>query len=196
MKHAAFAVALVATMASFSVHGATYYANIGGSGMHQTESDNIPITWSGRVTVVTDGTQDGTYSGDTLESITVVTDIYDTFFDWSYTKGQTQVAWEYAPWQFILIGPEPGASVTVADGLLAGVNLVYDDYSSIDTISGTDVTAGTTCRIDGTLCHGAPNNYEVSGTLTASTVPEPAGAALLLAALGLAGLYSRRRGAR
>jgi hypothetical protein len=196
MKHAALGVALVTALASLGAHAASYFADISGSGIHQTESDNIPFTWSGTVSVVTDGTQDGTYTGDTLESITVVTDIYDTVFDWSYTKGQTQVAWEYAPWQFILVGPEPGASVIVAGGRLAGVNLVYDDYFSIDTMSGMNVTADTTCRIDGTLCHGAPNNYDASGTLTASGVPEPTGAALLLAGLGLAGLCSRRRSAR
>jgi len=193
MKHAPLAAALFTALASFGVHGATYVANISGSGIHQTQSDNIPITWTGRVTVVTDGTQDGTYTGDTLESITVVTDIESNFFDWSYTKGQTQVEWEYAPWQFILIGPEPGASVILADGRLAGVDLVYDDYSSIDSISGMNVTAQTTCRIDGSLCHGAPNNYTLSGTLTASNAPEPTSAALLLAGLGFASLVARGR---
>ena len=193
MKHATFGVALVTALASFGAHGASYLADITGSGIHQTESDNVPFTWSGTVSVVIDGTQDGVYTGDTLESITVVTDIHDTAFDWSYTKGQTQVAWEYLPWQFILVGPEPGASVIVADGRLAGVNLVYDDYWAVDTMSGTYVAAETMCRIDGTLCHGAPDNYDAFGALTVSGVPEPTGAALLLAGLGFAGLVARKR---
>ena len=193
MKHAALGVALVTALASLGAHGASYFADIGGDGIHQTEFDNIPFTWSGTVSVVTDGTQDGIYAGDTLESITVVTDIDQTVFDWSYTKGQTQVAWEYVPWQFILVGPEPGASVIVSHGHLAGVNLVYDDYWSIDRLSGTTVTADTTCRIDGTLCHGAPDNYDAVGTLAVSGVPEPTGAALLLAGLGFAGLVARKR---
>jgi hypothetical protein len=193
MRHATFGAALVTALASFGAHGAGYSADIGGSGIHQTSSDNIPFTWSGTVSVVTDGSQDGIYTGDTLESITVVTDIDFPNFNWSYTKGQTQVAWEYLPGQSILIGPEPGASVIVAHGYLAGIYFVYDDYAAVDTFHGIYVTASTTCRIDGTLCHGPPDNYYAPGTLTVRGVPEPAGAALLLAGLGLAGVVARKR---
>src|SRR5471032_1153745 len=162
MRHLKMAAVLCAALAHGSVHAATWIAAIAGDGIHQTETDNIPITWTGQVTVVTDGSQDGTYTGDTLESITVVTDVFDNVFDWSYTKGQTQAAWEYWPGEFALVGPEPGASVTLADGRLTGIDLVYDDYFTIDTMSGADVSAQTSCRTIG-LCHGAPNNYIVSG---------------------------------
>ena len=195
MKHSCFAAMFATALASFGAHGATFVADLSGGGIHQTASDNIPISWSGQVTVVTDGSADGIYSADTLESIVVVTDVVDHIFDWSYTKGQTQFAWEYWPGQFILVGPEPGASVTVADGRLAGIDLVYDDYQSIDTIAGLAVTASTTCRIDPTLCHGSPNNYVLAGTLTPTSVPEPSGAVLLLAGLALANRLARRRSA-
>ena len=188
MKHAIPLAALVIALAPAGASGATYVATIDGSGIHQTAVD-APITWSGRVTVVTDGAQDGTYTGDTLESITVATDV----FDWSFTKGQVQVEEEPLPGIFLLVGPEPGASVTVADGRLAGVDLVYDDESNIDVMSGLDVSAASVCRTD--ACHGIPDNYLVSGTLAplAGPVPEPSSAALLLAALGLAWALARGR---
>jgi hypothetical protein len=197
MGHPKVSAVICAALVHGSVQGATYVADIAGDGIHQTAYSNDPITWTGHVTVVTDGSQDGTYTGDTLESITVVTDVFvnvtEKVFDWSYIKGQKQVDWEYAPNQFVLVGPEPGVSVIVADGRLAGVNAVYDDYFTIDTMSGMDVSARTACRIDTMFCHGGPDNYILSGTLTASTVPEPESPALLLAGLGLAGLVARRR---
>ena len=184
MKQAALAAAFVAALAHSGAQGATYVATLDGSGFHQTETGDIPITWTGRVTVVVDGTHDGTYTGDTLESITVDTDV----FDWSYTKGQTQVVWEPLPGLFLLVGPEPGASVDLAGGRLSGVNLVYDDESNIDTMSGLDVSAASACRI--LDCHGAPDNYMVSGVLT--PIPEPSVPVLLLSGLGLAAAGLRR----
>lgn len=191
MRQAAFAAALVAALASSGAQAAAFSATIDGSGIHQTETDNIPIGWSGSVTVVTDGHGDGVYTGNTLESITVDTDV----FDWSYTKGQIQTVWEFLPGQFLLVGPEPGVSVTIAGGRIAGVDMVYDDEFNIDTMSGLSVASDSECRI--LICHGAPDNYDVSGTLTplSSALPEPASAWLLLAGLGLAGALARRRGA-
>ena len=191
MRQAAFAAALLAAAVHAGAQATTWVADIAGSGIHQVTADNIPIDWSGQVIVVTDGAQDGTYTGDTLESITVDTDV----FDWSYTKGQVQTAWEFLPGQFLLVGPEPGASVSIAGGRLAGVNLVYDDAFNIDTMSGTGVSATSACRI--LICHGSPDNYIVSGTLVAvaAPVPEPSAAMLLLAGLGLAGWFARRRNA-
>jgi hypothetical protein len=185
MRHLKIAAVLCAALAQAGVHAATYVADIAGSGIHQDEFGNEPITWTGQVTVTTDGFADGTYTGDTLESITVVTNV----FDWSYVKGQVQVPWEYEPFAYLLVGPEPGASATLADGRLAGVDLVYDDYFAIDTLSGMDAASQTACRTND--CHGIPDNYLVSGTLTA--VPEPAAPALLLGGLGLVGLVARRR---
>ena len=192
MTHTTLIAALMATMASSGALGATYVATISGSGVHQTAMGDTPIAWTGQAVVVTDGPGDGTYTGSTLESITVETDV----FDWSFTKGQAQVAWEFLPGQFLLVGPEPGASVTVAGGRLAGVDLVYDDQSNIDVMSGLDVSAASQCRIE--ICHGAPDNYAVSGMLVplAGPVPEPPVPALLLAGLGVAWALARGRHTR
>ena len=189
MRLSTIAAALCALLVPPGVHAATFVADLSGSGVHQTASANDPITWTGQVTVVTDGAADGSYTGDTLESITVDTDV----FDWSFTKGQTQVTWEPLPGLFLQVGPEPGASVMLADGRLAGVNLIYDDYFNIDWMFGLQVQAQTVCRIED--CHGAPDNYMVSGTLTplASPVPEAPNALLLLAGLGFAGALARGR---
>ncbi|MFL6696117.1 MAG: PEP-CTERM sorting domain-containing protein [Vitreoscilla sp.] len=190
MRQAAFAAALAAALVHAGAQGATYVATLSGSGTHQTQTDT-PITWTGQVTVVTDGTADGTYTGATLESITVDTDV----FDWSFTKGQTQVLTEPLPGVFLLVGPEPGTSVSLAGGRLSGIDLVYDDESNIDTMSGLTVSAVSQCRTG--ACHGVPDNYMVSGTLTplAGTVPEPPAPWMLLAGLGLAATGLRRRDA-
>ncbi len=185
MKQALFAAAFVAALAHPGAQGATYVANLDGSGGLATGTDVVPVPWTGQVTVVVDGAHDGTYTGATLESITVDTDV----FDWSYTKGQTQVTWEPLPGLFLLVGPEPGASVSIADGRLGGVNLVYDDESNVDTMSGLDVSAES-CRI--AACYGQPGNYSLSGTLT--PIPEPWVSTLLLSGLGwgLAAALRRR----
>ena len=96
---------------------------------------------------------------------------------------------------FLPVGPEPGASVTIAGGLLAGIDLVYDDMFTIDTMSGLNVAAQTVCRTN--LCHGIPDNYVVAGTLTplASPVPEPSTPTLLWCGVVFvaAGAIARRR---
>lgn len=184
MRLSTIAAALCAMLIAPAIRAETFVAVLSGSGFHQSATPDESVTWTGQVTVVTDGVADGTYSGDTLESITVDTNV----FDWSFTKGQTQIIWEPLSGLFLPVGPEPGASVTLADGRLASVNLVYDDYNNIDWMSGLQVQAQTVCRI--VDCHGTPNNYVVSGALT--PVPEAPNALLLLAGLGLAGSLARR----
>ena len=184
MRLSTITAVVCAMLLSPGIRAETFVAELNGSGIHQTASADDSITWTGKVTVVTDGAADGTYTGGTLESITVDTDV----FDWSFTKGQTQFTWQPLAGLFLQVGPEPGASVTLADGRLTGVNLVYDDYFNIDWMSGLQVQAQTVCRI--LDCHGGPNNYLVSGTLT--PVPEAPNALLLLAGLGLAGTLARR----
>lgn len=188
MKALTIAAALCALLAQPGAHAATFVANLAGTGIHQTSTDD-PITWTGQVTVVTDGSANGIYAGDTLESITVDTDV----FDWSFTKGQTQIVWEALPGLFLLVGPEAGASVTLADGRLTGISLIYDDYFNVDVMSGLQVQAQSLCRTGD--CHGVPNNYLVSGTLAplASPVPEPPDWIMLLTSLGAALALARPR---
>lgn len=162
---------------------ATYFATLEGGGLHQDEFGNELVSWTGRVTVVTDGSGSGTYSGDTLESIHLTSN-WESF---GYTKGETQTEWEYAPWLFLPIGPEPGASVSILDGRLISVNLVYDDYSAYYGITGMSAYEDSACRTGD--CHGIPDNILLSGSLT--TVPEPATVALFVGGLLLA--TARRR---
>ena len=186
MNHLKLAALLCALATQVDVHAATYLADLAGAGIHQDEFGNEPVTWTGLVTVTTDGSQDGTYTGDTLESISVASD----WVNYSYTKGQTPILWEALPGLFLPVGPEAGASVTLSDGLLTGITLAYDDYAAFYDISGLGTTAQTLCRTDN--CHGIPDNILLAGTLT--PVPEPAVPALMLVGLALLGTGARRRG--
>lgn len=188
MKAVTVVAALCATLAQSNAHADTFQASIVGSGFHLTESADDPVDWTGTVTVVTDGSADGTYTGGTLESITVATNV----FDWSFVKGQTQTAWQARPDLVLLVGPEPGASVAVAGGRLVGVDLVFDDEFNIDTMSGSALSAQTVCRTND--CHGAPDVWFVSGSITPlASVPEPRPAWMLVAGLAVAGAFARRR---
>jgi hypothetical protein len=134
----------------------------------------------------------GSFSGATLESITLASNIAP--MDYAYLKGQSLQPYYYDPIDYILVGPEPGTSVTIANGELAGLALVDDYAYATFVLSGMSATSTTVCRFD-LECQGVPASDELSGTLTAraSTVPEPANAALLLAGTVLAAWALRRR---
>jgi hypothetical protein len=177
-------VAIACTLAiAGQVQAATYFATLEGGGLHQDEFGDELVSWTGRVTVVTDGSASGTYSGATLESISLSSN-WESF---GYTKGETQTEWEYAPWMFLPIGPEPGASVSILDGRLISVDLVYDDFSAYYGIAGMSAYEDSSCRTGD--CHGIPDNILLSGSL--SSVPEPATLALFLGGILLA--TARRR---
>ncbi len=193
MQHRTLALLVCAALAHAGAHAATYVADLAGSGLHVSNFGDEQVPWTGHVTVVVDGTQDGTYAGDTLESITLSSNL--ALLDYAYLKGQTQVPYYYTPFDYILVGPEPGTSVSLAGGKLTGFNLVDDYAYATFVLSGMTATTTTVCRFD-LECQGAPEFYGLEGTLTshASAVPEPAGAALFLAGLALAWrLNSRRR---
>ena len=193
MQHRKLALLLSGVLAQAGAHATTYVADLAGSGLHVTNNGDEQVGWTGQVTVVVDGAQDGTFAGDTLESITLASNL--ALLDYSYLKGQTLVPFYYTPFDYILVGPEPGTFVTIADGRLTGFNLVDDYAYATFVLSGMTATTTTVCRFD-LECQGPADFYGLTGTLTAraASVPEPASAALVLAGLALAaGVRPRRK---
>ena len=184
--------ALASALAPAGALATTYVADLSGSGVHVDNYGTGIVPWTGTVTVVVDGASDGSFSGATLESITLASNI--ALLDYAYLKGQSLQPFYYDPFDYVLVGPEPGTSVTIANGELAGLALVDDYAYATFVLSGMSATSTTVCRFE-LECQGAPEFYELSGSLTAraSTVPEPANAALLLAGTALAAWALRRR---
>ena len=195
MRHRTLALLLCGLLAQAGAQATTYVADLAGGGLHSSNTGDEQVSWTGEVTVVVDGSQDGTFAGDTLESITLASNL--ALLDYSYLKGQTLAPFYYTPFDYILVGPEPGTSVTIADGRLTGFHLVDDYPYAFFVLSGMTATTTTACRFD-LECQGTPEFYGLTGTLTAraAAVPEPAGAALLLAGLALVAVTRRRPAAR
>ena len=190
MTHRTLALLACGLLAQASAQAATYVADLAGTGFHVTNNGDETVPWTGQVTVVVDGTLDGTYSGDSLESITLSTNL--ALLDYTYLKGQVLAPYYYTPFDFILVGPEPGESVTIDGGRLVGFNLFEDLPYADASLSGMTASTVTYCKFD-LECQGAPESYVLQGALTAAAVPEPASAALLLVGLGLAGCVVGRR---
>jgi hypothetical protein len=192
MKHRTLALLACGLLAQAGAQAATYVADLAGDALHITNNGNQDFAWTGQVTVVVDGALDGTYTGATLESIALVTNV--SAFDFTFLKGQTLVPYYYTMYDYILVGPEAGASVTIADGKLAGLDLTEDFPYANAVLSGMGAYTATVCKFD-LECQGAPDGYLLQGTFTAlaAPLPEPSGAALLLAGLAMAGAAVRRR---
>ncbi len=192
MTHRTLALLACGLLVQASARATTYVADLAGNAYHVTNNGDENLAWTGQVTVVVDGTLDGTYSGDTLESIALNTNL--ALLDYSYLEGQVLAPYYYTPFDFILVGPEPGESVTIAGGRLVSFNLFEDLPYADASLSGMSASTVTSCKFD-LECQGAPESYVLQGTLTAAAaaVPEPASAALLLAGLGLAGCVFGRR---
>jgi hypothetical protein len=186
--HRRFLVAAAAlSIASITVHASeTFTLEIRGAGEYgeygmipRTDTDPLwPVGWFGSLTIETSSRGDGIYTGADLLSINYRSNYGDTFVfhagDGETTEDTMMGALTY--------GMEPAASVTIAGGRIVSVDFHYlAEWPGIGITDGL-VASGSNIAMGGQFIYDPHYaDAELSGTV--SEVPEPAAAALLMAAL-------------
>ena len=130
------------------------------------------VTWRGTFSVETAGSADGTYVGDDVLEIRLVSN----FVSYDFTSFPYSPAWQVPP------------SVTISGGEVTSINVQYSndgqvryppDYFTVDGLRVYFTTSG----------YHEPF-AELFGSL--SSIPEPGGAAPVLAGLAILALFARR----
>jgi hypothetical protein len=159
------------------IRGAGEYGEYGM--IPRTDTDPLwPVGWFGSLIVETSSRADGVYTGADLMSIDYRSNYGDTFI---FHAGDGETT-EDTMMGTLTYGMEPGASVTISGGRIASVDFHYLAEWPGTSFPGGLLASGSDISMGGQFQWNPHyTDAELMGTVT--DVPEPASAALLLAAL-------------
>lgn len=162
---------------TLEIRGAGEYGEYGM--IPRTDTDPLwPVGWFGSLTVETSSRADGVYTGANLLSIDYRSNYGDTFI---FHAGDGETT-EDTMMGTLTYGMEPGASVTISGGRITSVDFHYLAEWPGTSFPGGLLASGSDISMGGQF-QWNPHYIDAELVGTVTDVPEPANAALLLAAL-------------